>query len=331
MASPNTNVDRISALIVDDFAPRVRELVFNQHPFLKLMHTSRFADLVEGGDFLRHPLTFQFTQDGAYAAYEPGNTAAEEQETAARFRWKRNRQHYSIDNGEVLQGMGKSAMFKHLSVGTINSMSALRDSVATQMLFYVVSGNLIHDDAAKQMNSLAGLLADDAWPSATLTIGQIQKTAARTWWHGKNVDGGANALTYADITAAYWLAQDGGFGLTQWICHNDDADKLDDLTASTSSNERYIQNMGDDARVGAGAIVTRLKGKPLIADKHATPFVIYGINEADLSLQTHQARDFRFAGFKEPHNQDTRIGWWYHMGNFTIGDPRRSVVIRNFT
>jgi hypothetical protein len=328
MAGPNPSVDRLTALVNQYFMKRHRIVVFNEHPVLRRF--MRGQTMPQGGSHIRQTLTYQMTKDGAYSGFQPGSTAAEDNFTAAVYKWKRYRQHYTIDVVEMLLSSGPEAQFSMLDNGTKAAMEAIRDSIATDMLYFDNAATpKTYGDDDIETHTLPSLCGNDTWPISSATIGDIPKS--NTFWQGNVVDwttdlGGpiTAVLLNEGINKLWWKCVDGGKTPDFWICHNDTAELSD---TAGEAKERIILNeskMDSDQFVEVG----RWKRRPVFADLHCNTDHIFAIRSEDFDLVAHKRRNFRFEGFKEPTDQDTRTGWIYWLGDLTMKDARHSGVLK---
>jgi hypothetical protein len=329
MAGPNTNFDEMSAMIHDWFEPKHREIVFNEHPILTDFHKQ--GSKPRGGNRVSQTLTYQFTKDGFYTDYEPGNTANEDKFTRARSEWKLARQHFTISVPELMRASGPEEVFDILENGTTAARRAIMDSVAEAMLFYDNTASPVAwGDSDEAVHSISRLLGDNTYPVASDTVLEIPKLG--TYWRGNIVDAGGDALAAADINKLWYKCVDGNFHLNKWLFHNDQGEKVDNLT---DTKERYISSQPTQMAKDQFVIVGFLKGQPVFVDRHmptgsAALAQVIGLRSEDFDLVSHKDRNFRFEGFKEPHDQDVRVGWFFWMGALMVRDPRRSGLIKNF-
>ncbi len=316
MAVPSASgFDQISAIVNDYFMPDFPDLVFNKHPLLKMLHAK--GTTPSGGNNIRQALMYQFTKDGAYTDWAALNTAGENQFDAALFPWKLYYQHLGVSVPEINKASGPEAVFDYLKKKMTGAANALRDSLATDM--FVAT----YYDASTQINGLPNLIGDGTWPGTPYyTCGGIDKS---TWsfWQGKQQTE-TGTLGSRDTMTDLWFDIAEGTDVPNLIVSDYAAMKQHQSEVTIINAQERFTNTNE---LLSGFTTIVFNGCPWVCDRHCTATELYMLNTDTLDLVSHKAENFRWDGFRQPHNQNVRVGYIFWMGNLTISDPSMNGLI----
>lgn len=315
MAVPSASgFDQITAIVNDYFMPDFPDLVFDKHPVLKMLHAK--GRKPSGGANIRQALMYQFTKDGAYTDYQSLNTAGENQFDAALFPWKLYYQHVTMSVPEINRASGPEAVFDYLKKKMYGCAAGIRDSLATDMFVST------YGDSSTQINSLPNLLGNGTWPVTPTVAGGIDK-ALWAFWQGKQQTE-TGTLGSRDTMTDLWFDIAEGTDVPNIIVSDYAAMKQHQSEVTiVNAQERFVNTN----QLLSGFTTIIFNGCPWVADRHCTATELYMLNTETLDLVSHKNENFRWDGFRQPYNQNVRVGYVFWMGNLTASDPSMNGII----
>jgi hypothetical protein len=186
--------DNVSQLLVSTHEKRgkkeVANAIFNRIPTLEYLN-SKGKIMLDGGASIIMPLEVAKNSTAKfYDGYDLLDVTAQDNHTAAQFKWKQAAASVSISGREAnIQNRGEAALMNLLNMKQKNAERSLRD-VINQKLHGAANG-------AKDILSLVTLI------DATTTIGDIN-SSSNTYWQAQVKAGGVfNAQGVADWRNLY--------------------------------------------------------------------------------------------------------------------------------
>jgi hypothetical protein len=311
--------------------PSFPDLVHRANPVLNKLSSG--GTKAGGGDNIRQDVLYQATQDGPYFDYDQGETSAEDQATAAQYAWKLYRQRVVISVPEINRNSGPEAIFKLLKGKMKMASEAIRSNLADDL--YDETGS----DSGKAINGIPNIIGNGTYPAAaisgTVVSGGINKTN-NAFFRGVATDmAGTSAGLIAKLEALWYNLIDGS--IVPDMIVSDPAAQLahrSEVTAGgTSMAVRHVNTM----ELERGFNVITFQGQPWFVDRHVPTDItdlkasLFMLNSDTIDLVAHKNENFRWSGFKEPTDQNVRIGWIYWMGNTVCSQPWRNGMLYEVT
>lgn len=168
---------------------------------------------------------------------------------------------------------------------------------------------------AKSMSRFIDAISD------TTTYGGINP-ATDPWWKSVVIDLGNVDLTFPRLNDAILRTSFGNTSPDLIVCSKPVWNKL---WVNAQSSQRFPE--GDEVLVGWEFI--RIGRARVTYDDHCPLNRVYGLNTDFIRLIVHEDANFRFEGWRVPHNQMSRVGFIVFMGQLLVNGRRYHFRIDN--
>lgn len=298
--------DNVSQLLVSTHEKRAKKdvanTVFNNIPTFEYLN-SKGRVMLDGGASIILPLevakgNFQF-----YDGYDILDTRANDNHTAAQYKWKQASAPCSISGREVAQNRGDSAIMNLLQMKQNNVERTLRDGL--NQALHAAS------PATNDISSLVTMI------DATSSIGDINSTA-NTYWQSEVKTGGV----FASTGVANWrnllntLRNRGG--------------RPDMIITTQTIHEAYEATMLPQVRYdgveSGNAKFGDIKFGPMTVrfDDQCASGVSYFLDSDVLHLYINEAVNFKYNDFVRPPEQDAKVAQFLVM--LQLGTSNRRLL-----
>ncbi len=283
--------DNVGQLLVSTHEKRgkkeVANAVFNRIPTFEYLNT-KGKIMLDGGASIVLPLEVAKNSTGKfYDGYDLLDVTAQDNHTAAQFKWKQGAASVSISGREAnIQNRGESALMNLLNMKQNNAERTLRDLI-NQKLHGA-------SNTAKEISSLVTLI------DATSTIGDINSTS-NTYWQSLVTSGGVFAAQgVADWRHTYnSLKNRQGnpdmFITTQSI--------FESYEATMTPQIRYTNMETADARFRD----LEFSGAKVRFDDQCASGVTYILDSDAIVLFVNENVNFIYNDFVRPPDQDAKV------------------------
>lgn len=284
------NVDETLTLAMTNMIPGIKDNIFNENTALGWFYSTG-KERKRGGTSISHGIRYQKSSSGgSYERYDQMDTTPQNNQTRDQWAWKQKYWNVSIDGfTERVAGKGEFAIEDALQEKRDEAEAAMKDDLERD-LFKA-------SPADKDIRSLPLLVLGSG------TEGQINGTTSSFWQ--SNV-----------ITAGVWSDGTGRRKLTE-ACNTaskrkpvgmpeiliSDQTSYEAYESSLTAQYRYTTNKAD-----IGLTKLTFKEIPWIWSVQATSGVIYVLHSDAIKYYVNADTDFIFTGFKQPVNQDAKVG-----------------------
>ena len=316
MANPTDTrtLGDVAATTVDAYMPGLIDNFFNSNPmWLRLASKERVV--LDGGDQIRQPILYGALNGGSYSGSDTFDIQRVSTKTLMQFPWTQYYTNITIDGLTMLKNEG----------GATKVMDIVEAEMETARLTLsnLLGAAIFATPSTKTVKDILGLWegCDDGNTSGCASYGGI--TRAANGAQGTAVTGNLNSTAQVVNlplinsimgTATIQPARPDLLLTTQTL--------WDKLWDRVQPQQRYPQGAGFDdlAKVGYNAI--NINGSAVVVDSHCTASHMYFLNTDYWKLVIHRSRDFHFAGFQKPANQDVLVGQIFWAGQLFAISPR---------
>ncbi len=283
--------DNVSQLLVSTHEKRgkkeVANAIFNRIPTLEYLN-SKGKIMLDGGASIIMPIEVAKNSTAKfYDGYDLLDVTAQDNHTAAQFKWKQAAASVSISGREAnIQNRGEAALMNLLNMKQKNAERSLRD-VINQKLHGASNG-------AKDILSLVTLI------DATSTIGDINSTA-NTYWQSSLKSGGVfNAQGVADWRNLYNTIKNKQ-GNTDMIITTQTM--FESYEATMAPQIRYTSLETGDTKFKD----LEFAGSKVRFDDQCASGVSYFLDSDALHLLIAENVNFIYNDFVRPPDQDAKV------------------------
>lgn len=283
--------DNVAQLLVSTHSKRPKKdtqnAVFNNIPTFEYLN-SKGRVMLDGGASIIVPLEVaKNTTAKFYDGYDVLDTAAQDNHTAAQYKWKQAAASVSISGREAnIQNRGEAAMMNLLTMKQKSAERSLRDAI-NQKLHGA-------SNTAKEITSIATLI------DATSTIGDINSTA-NSYWQANVTTGGV----FASIGIATWR--------TQYNTLTNRGGHPDMILTTQTVHEAYEATMAPQIRyesLDKGESKFRdlsFAGAKVRFDDQCASGVSYFLDSDVIHLYVSEGVNFTYNDFVRPPDQDAKV------------------------
>ncbi len=283
--------DNVSQLLVSTHEKRgkkeVANAIFNRIPTFEYLN-EKGKVMLDGGASIVLPLEVaRNTTAKFYDGYDLLDVTAQDNHTAAQFKWKQAAASVSISGREAnIQNRGESALMNLLNMKQKNAERSLRD-IINQKLHGA-------SNTAKDISSLATLI------DATSTIGDINSTT-NTYWQSLVASGGV----FASQGVADWRHEYNGL--------KNRYGNPDMLITTQAIFESYEATMTPQIRyTSLDTADTKFRdlefaGAKVRFDDQCASGVTYFLDSDSLTLFVSENVNFIYNDFVRPPDQDAKV------------------------
>lgn len=290
----------ISALTNRFLIPKLVDNIFDSNALLQRAKKKGWYETIDGGTSVTQPLAYATTSNAMrYSGSQTLDTSDNQQITEASWDWKEYTAAISLTRIDELKNSGKNAIINHLKSKVQLAERSLRDLLGT---------DLFSDGSTSGSIQGVKLIA-----AITGTHGTIAK-GTYSWWQG-NVDSTTTAMIPSALQA---LIGDCTVDSDKPTVIVTTQDIFDDLWASLQVQQRF----SDEDTMKAGFTNLIFNGIPVIVDSHCDSGYCYALNENYLKLAAHKDENFRFSGFTQPTNQNSKTSHIFWTGVMTSSNNR---------
>jgi len=319
-ADIRTTLGDIAATAVDNYLPGLIDLFFNSNPILvRLMSKERV--LLDGGDNIRQPILYDRVNGGSYSGLDTFDISRRRTRTVLQFDWSQYYANLTVDGRTLLKTSGAGTRVLDLVEAEMET--------ARLTLAELMGVDLFGDGTANDSKVLIGLIAAiDDGTNVTKYGGITRDSSVEGTAVKGNLNTTGGALNLALVNTA--------MGSATIQPHRPD------LVASPqamwdrfwervqpSQREPVGPGFDDLARVGFNAI--NFNGAAVVVDSHVAAGNVWLINTDFLKLIIHRDRDFYFAGWQKPTDQDALVGQILWAGQLVCQAPRLSTRMTGLT
>lgn len=283
--------DNVGQLLVSTHEKRgkkeVANAIFNRIPTFEYLNTKGKV-MLDGGASIVLPLEVAKNTTGKfYDGYDLLDVTAQDNHTAAQFKWKQAAASVSISGREAnIQNRGESALMNLLNMKQKNAERTLRDIINQK----------IHgaSNTAKEIQSLATLI------DATSTIGDINSTS-NTYWQSSVKSGGV----FASQGVADWR--------NLYNTLKNRQGNPDMIITTQIIFEAYEATMAPQIRYTSLEVGdTRFKdlefaGSKVRFDDQCASGVSYFLDSDSITLFVNENVNFIYNDFVRPPDQDAKV------------------------
>lgn len=285
-----SNIDETLTLAMSNMIPGIKDNLFNENTALGWFYSTG-KETKKGGASISHGVRYGRNNGAAsYSRYEILDTTPTNSLTRDQWPWKQYSVPVTIDGfTERIAGQGEWALEDALDEKRTESELSIKD-LLEQHIFKA-------SPASNDLRSLPVIVL------ASGTEGQINGSTS-TWYQS------------LVSTAGSWAAGVGRSALTtlvNTVSKRNPTGVPDTLLSDQTSYEAYestlvSQYRYSDNKPDIGAKKLMFKEIPWMWSVQATSGVIYALHKAAIKFYVHSGTDFKFTGFREPTNQDAKVG-----------------------
>lgn len=283
--------DNVGQLLVSTHEKRgkkeVANAIFNRIPTFEYLN-SKGKVMLDGGASIVVPLEVARNSTAKfYDGYDMLDVTAQDNHTAAQYKWKQGYASVSISGREAnIQNRGESALMNLLSMKQKNAEKSLRD-IINQKLHGA-------SNTAKEITSLVTLI------DATSTIGDINSTA-NTYWQAEVKTGGVFAAQgIADMRNLYNTLKNRQGNPDMLITTQTIFEAYE---ATMTPQIRYTSLETGDTRFKD----LEFSGAKIRFDDQCAPGVTYFLDSDALQLYVNEGVNFIYNDFVRPPDQDAKV------------------------
>ena len=278
------DLNQITAITQKKFIPKLVDNIFDSSPVLQRAKKKGWYKKLDGGTEIVQPLAYaQNSASAWYTGAETLSTTDNEQFTGAVYQWKQLHVSISISGIDELKNSGDSQIVDFVKSKTQHAEKTMADLL----------GDGIYS-AGTNTKSIVGLrvIVDSG-----NTVGAIDQSTY-SWWQSQE-DSSTTTLTLSALQTMHTS-----------LTINDKGPSV--ITATRANYNRYyallqLQQRFTDGDTAKGGFTNLLfNGVPFIADSKCPANHIFMLNEDNLYLWVHSARDFKMEPFQKPINQDVK-------------------------
>lgn len=323
MALPNDNrqLADVAALAVDSYLPGLIDLFFNSNP-LWIRMASKERVSYGGGDLIRQPILYDKLNASSYSGFDTFDITRKNTKTVLQFDWSQYQVTLTVDGRTLLKTSGTGTRIMDL---VETEMETARMTLAEEL-----GADLFLDGTGNGSKDILGLIAAVDNGTNVATYGGISRTdgsAQATAITGNlNTTGGALSLPLVNTAMGSATIQPQRPDIivttqTLW----------DRFWERSQPAQREPSGPGFDdlARVGFTAI--NFNGSAVVVDSHVASGNAWLLNTETFKLLVHEDRDFVFAGFQKPTNQDAMVGQIFWAGQLICQSPRLNCRMTGLT
>lgn len=300
--------DYVGELLVSTLEKRpkkdVADAVFNEIPTLEYLN-SKGRILTDGGASIVMNLEVAKGFAHFYNGYGILDTRAQDNHTAAQFKWKQASAPVSISGRQVAQNKGESALMNLVTMKQKNAEKGLRDMLN------------------QTLHATSAATSDDITPLATMidatsTIGDINSTA-NSYWQSLVTSGGV----FASTGIANWRT-------TYNTLRNIRGARPDMIITTQTVFEAYEATMLPQVRYDGVAQTADAKFRDLAfagarvrMDEQCASGVSYFLDSDVIHLVINENVNFQYNDFVRPPDQDAKVAQFLVMLELTTSNRRR--------
>lgn len=305
------NYDRITAITRDKYIPKMIDNIYESSAlFAKLKADGKISTW---GNKLIQPLRYgKNGARGTYAGHDVLDVTPQDNITAAEFTYKNYYTSIAISGDDERTNSGDEAVIKLLEDEMRDAEMSMKDQLSTAL--FTGSTHLIGLDTAVGTGTYGGI-----------------DGSTYTWWNSY-VDATAHsAANMIDSTHASYIHKLLRAGYKQCKHLNmspnlivTSQDVYDLYEQTLQPQARYNLSEGSKFLADAGFDVLEFRKIPIVVDDFVddTADPLYMLNTEFMDFYTHPANNFRFTGFKEPTNQDSKVGQIFVSAQLTLSNRR---------
>lgn len=285
----------------------VQDAVFNQLVLLDYLSKKGKVRTGGGGTSVIVPIRqAKNTTAGSYSNYGTINTQAQDELTAAQFKYKQYGASVTISGKEDrVQNKGKYEVLDLIKTKIQGAEQSLRDKLNTDLF------------AASPATQDVGSLVTSI--DATSQIGDINSTTYSFWQAKTNTSGSFSGQGLADMRTLWGtLAQRMPVAPTDMI--------ITDLTTHTYYEGSQVpqQRYGTGDRTANGSFEDLMfKSSPIKFDAQATAGVMYFLNSECMELVIDPDTNFIMTPFQQPIGQDAKTALYLVALELVIKNRRK--------
>lgn len=297
-------VAQMTAIAEQAYLPGLPDNIYNSNPlFFKLKQSGNIV-LLDGGRKIVQPLQYaKISKGGSYADGAALDITPNDIITDAEVDWKYYYVPVSVTRGDELKNMGKHQIVDLVDALMKNAKLRLEDLLGTGIFSDASTSTDINGlrQAVDSATTYAGIAVADfaGWASQEDSTTAAVTIAALRDMRGKLTIGADKP----DIIVT-----------TQYV--------YDDLYNLLQPQQRFVQSNNAKQMASAGFDTLEFEGIPVVVDSHCPSQQLYMLNSRYIKLCVHKNENFRFTGFKEPIDQNAKVGEFYWAGNLIVTNRR---------
>lgn len=297
--------DNVAQLLVSTLEKRpkkdIADAVFNKIPTFEYLNT-RGRVMLDGGASIVLNLEVAKGTATFFDGYDIIPTAANDNFTAAQFKWKQVAVPVAISGREVAQNRGESAIMNLLQMKQKNAEKTLRDSINQKL----------HNASAPtstEINALPTLI------DATSTIGEIDSSSHSYWQSSVKSGGVFSSVGLADWRNLYNTLRNKGANPDMIITTQS---VVESYEATLTPQVRYEDLAKGDAKFRDLAFA----GSAVRFDDQCASGVSYFLDSDVLHLYINDAVNFKYNDFVRPPDQDAKVAQFMVMLQLGVSNRR---------
>ena len=307
------NYDYLSTTTREIFIPKLIDNIYDSSALLKILLMDERVFL-KGGRKVVEPIKYaKSTSRGAFSGYDTFDVTPQDNFTAAEFGWANYYANVSISGDDERKNMGEAAVLDLLAERVEDAEMTLKDLIAD---------DLYTGTAAPSIIGLSSAIG------TTTPYGGISTTDFSGWVSGTDGTSHTSANMKDSTNASYII------NLLQNAVRN--ATHLgkkpnlivvplfiwDIYENVLQANARYPKNKRQEMIADGGFNVLDFRGIPVVGDEKIPGTAGYVLNTEFMKLRIHPEANFSFTGFKNPVNQDAKIGQVIVTMQLTVNNRR---------
>ena len=310
-ADIRTVLGDIAATAVDSYLPGLIDNFFNSNPlWVRMMSKERV--LLDGGDTIRQSILYDRTNAQSYSGLDTFDITRRRTKTVMQFDWSQYEANLTIDGRTLIKTSGAGTKVLDLVEA---EMETARLSLAE-----VMGADLYLDGTGNDSKAIIGLIAAiDDGTNVTKYGGITRDSSVEGTAVKGNLNTTGGALNLALVNTA--------MGSATIQPHRPDL-----IVAPQAMWDRFWERVqpqqrepigpgfDDLARIGFNAI--NFNGAAVVVDSHPAAGNVWLLNTDYLKLVVHRDRDFYFAGWQKPTDQDALVGQVLFAGQLVCQAPR---------
>lgn len=302
----------INSITQQKFIPAVIDQIYKSNPlFLTLLNKGRVE--VRGGADIREPLLTAAFPTQWIQFHDLIDVSPKEFLKNLTLDWSMAVVPGVVSEQEIMVNAGESRVMDVVAATLDNMRMSLEKGLAEQLW-----NPASNSSNAKAMVSLFQAIDDGTTTAGTYTpftsYAGITRTTD-TFWRSVVIDLANADLTIPVLNDAILQTSLGNSAPDLVVTSKKVYNKL---WVNVQSQQRFPE--GDDVLVGWSHI--KIGGTRVVWDDYAPADVAFGLNTDFVKLIIHPDGNFRFEGWRTPHNQLSRVGILIFMGQLLVNGCR---------